>query len=421
MNSERHFYKWELVILFWLAYFLNQGGRQIFNAVLPLLKTDLHVSDVQLGGVVTAFTMVYGVLVLFAGFLGDMISRKKLICLSLVTFSVGTLLTGFSFGLVTLFIFRSIATGAGEALYYPPATSLLAHHHQQTRAQALSIHQTSLYVGIAASSWLAAWLGVSHGWRVSFYLFGIAGIILAVVMALRMSDDAPPSQSIRENAGKPNLREALGVVAGTRTLWYLSLAFGGTVFVTVGYVTWMPTFLYEKFHLSLQAAAFNSVSFHLAGAIFGVMLGARISDRFAARRRTVRMEIEYASLILGCPFVYLLGASSNLWLVYVSLGAFGVFRGMYDSNLFAAPYDVIPPRYHSSATGIMLALAFIVGAMAPLVLGVVKAWAGLDVGLSGLSVVYLASGLLILAATKLFFHRDYYIGNSDKSTISILH
>ncbi len=91
--------------------------------------------------------------------------------------------------------------------------------------------------------------------------------------------------------------------------------------------------------------------------------------------------------MLGCcldaHFIFLLGVSSNLGVVYFALAGFGLFRGLYDSNLFAALFDVVPPRYRSSATGLMLAFAFIVGATAPLILGFVKQYSGLGVGLSG--------------------------------------
>ena len=92
-------YKWELVLLMFFAQFLNQGDRQIYNAVLPLLKVDLGLSDVQLGLVVTAFTIVFSVCVPFAGYCGDFISRKWIVVTSLLVFSLGTLCTGFSPGL----------------------------------------------------------------------------------------------------------------------------------------------------------------------------------------------------------------------------------------------------------------------------------------------------------------------------------
>jgi MFS family permease len=386
-----------------MAYFLNQGDRQIFNAVLPLIKADLGLSDVQLGLVVSGFTFIYGALVPVAGYLGDRCSRKWIICLSLLVFSTGTLLTGFAGGMIGLFVFRSIATGGGEAFYYPPATSLIGEHHHATRAQAMAVHQTAVYVGIVASSVIAAAIGERYGWRASFYAFGGFGVLMAGVLMARLRDDRPASSG--EKAPTPG--EALRVVLRIPTFHFLSAAFGAMVFVNVGFTTWMPTFLYERFHLSLKEAAFHAVFLHLVFAFFGVMLGGRVSDRLAPRRPGVRLETGWIGLALGAPFIWLLGASPTLAVVYAGLAGFGFFRGIYDSNLFAALFDVVPPRYRSSATGLMLAFAFIVGATAPALLGYLKPRIGLSTGLSALAFAYVLGGALIFAAGRLTFARDH--------------
>ncbi len=419
MNKQPHFYKWELLFILWVAYFLNQGDRQIYNAVLPLIKADLKVSDVELGMVATAFTLLYGVFVPLAGCFGDFVTKKWIVCLSLLTFSVGTLCTGFSTSILLLILFRSVATGVGEAFYYPAANSLIGQYHHSTRAQAMAVHQSSLYVGIVVSSWVAGWVGESHGWRATFYTFGGFGLLMAVVVAMRLRNehrdfemaasegDASNQQQITSQSNKPTLDEVLRSVLRTPTLYFLSAAFGGMVFVGVGYQTWMSTFLYEKFHLSMKDAALNSMLWHLIFAFVGVMLGGRISDRLAARRPTIRMEMEYLGLLLGAPFIWLMGTSSNLTMVYVALAGFGFFRGIYDSNLFAALFDVISPKYRSSATGLMLCCAFTVGATSPVLLGYVKQHISLDVGLSSLAFIYLIGGALILFATKKYFAKDY--------------
>ena len=185
-------YKWELIVMLWFAYFLNQGDRQIYNVVIPLIREDLKLTDVQLGLVATIFTVVFGCLVPFAGYLGDFMKRKWIVFTSLVVFSVGTLFTGFSGGLIGLIIMRGITTGGGEAFYYPAATSLISQYHQKTRAMAMSIHQTSLYVGIVASGFIAAYIGENLGWRFSFFTFGLGGILIAGYIFFRMKDTAQP-------------------------------------------------------------------------------------------------------------------------------------------------------------------------------------------------------------------------------------
>lgn len=401
-------YKWQLVIILWVAYFLNQGDRQIFNVVIPLIKEDLQISDVQIGLVATLFTLFYGIMVPVAGFAGDLFRRKWIIFFSLLVFSVGTLFTGFANGIILLVVFRSIATGGGEAFYYPAATSLLGQFHQKTRAMAMSIHQTSLYAGIVASGFIAGYIGENYGWRMAFLSFGLVGIIWAFVALWGIKDTPMPKEEINVHEEKPSFKEIIKAVFSRKTVYFLSLAFGCMCFVNVGYLTWMPTFLHEKYNMSLSAAGLHSTLYHFLFAFFGVMIGARISDKLALKRKQIRMEIEILGLLLGAPFIYWIGfASDKLW-CYVAMGLFGVFRGIYDSNLFAALFDVIEPRYRASSMGIMLAFAFIIGALAPVILGKIKMIAGLEVGFILLAGAYLLGAILIFLGLKLFFTENYY-------------
>lgn len=404
--------KWELLGWLWFAFFLNQGDRQIYNAVMPLIGADLKLDAVQLGLVATLFTAIYGVLVPVAGYAGDVVSRKWMVVTSLAVFSVGTLLTGLASGFVLLVIFRSIATGAGEAFYYPAANALIGEHHQESRARAMAIHQTANYTGVVVSGFLAAWIGERWGWRASFWVFGIAGVVWAALVAWRLKDasasSAPAKNAATAVAARIPLREVCTVLWRKPTVLLLALALGGMVFVHIGYLTWAPTYLKEKFGLSLSHAGFTSMFYHHLLAYGGVLLGGWWSDRMATRRRTVRMETCGLGLLLGAPFLLTLGSAGNLTLTCVALAGFGFFRGIYDSNLMAAPYDVVPPKYRASATGLMLAFAFIIGSAAPVILGWMKSRMGLGVGLSSLGFVYLLSAALVFIALKFFFPRDYH-------------
>jgi len=90
-------YGWELLVLLWFAFFLHQADRQIFNNLLPLIRMDLHLSDVQLGLVASVFTAVFGLCVLVGGYAADVWRRKWIILISLLVWSVATLLTGLYF------------------------------------------------------------------------------------------------------------------------------------------------------------------------------------------------------------------------------------------------------------------------------------------------------------------------------------
>ena len=395
-----------MVVLLWFAFLLNQGDRQIYNVVIPLVKADLQLSDFQLGLVATIFTFLYGILVPVAGFAGDRFSKNRIVFLSLLIFSVGTVFTGFANGFILLILFRSIATGAGEAFYYPAANSLIGQHHEETRAQAMSIHQTANYLGIVLGGLVTGYIGDTYGWRAAFYVFGALGVVLAAIMWFKLKGGEEKAQDENTPADTPTIKEVAIHIFKKPTLIFLSIAFGGMVFVHIGYLTWMPTLLHENFDLSLTNAGFSSVFYHHALAFLGVMLGGKVSDQLASRRKTVRMETGIIGLLLGAPFIYWMGATENLILVYVALAGFGWFRGIYDSNLFAALFDVIEPKYRSSATGIMLSFAFIIGSLSPVILGSVKSTFGLNQGISFMGAVYLLSALLIFIALGFFFNKD---------------
>ena len=120
------------------------------------------------------------------------------------------------------------------------------------------------------------------------------------------------------------------------------------------------------------------------------------------------MVFEYTGLLGATPFIYLMGATSQLWVCCVGLSLFGLFRGVYDSNLFAAPFELIPRRLRSNALGVMLSFAFLTGAFSPLVLARLSRHLGLDGAIASLSVVHFAAGALVLIATYTTFTRDYH-------------
>lgn len=402
MSSVPPSYKWELLALFWLANFLNQGDRQIFNAILPRIQSGLGATDVQMGLVAGIFTLCFGVLVPVAGWLGDRLPRKHLVCASLVVFSFGTLLTGLSGGLISLIIFRSVATGAGESFYTPPALSLIGQHHVTTRSLALSINQTSQYFGVVASSWIAAVLAEHFGWRTAFFAFGGLGLGLAVVLLLRLRNDPPPAPAPIIVPGETPARR----LVATPSVWLLAAAFACMVFTTTGFMTWMPTLLYTKFGLSLASAAFQAVFVHYVFAFVGVLLGGWWSDRRAATHPVARLYVGATGLLLGAPFIYLLGHADTLLLVNAAMAAFGLFRGIYDASIFAALYEVVPNRRRATATGWMICFAYVTGATAPLLLGHIKSSVGLGPGMALLAPAYLVGGVLILIAARWFFPRD---------------
>ena len=435
------FYKWYMLIFLWGAFFLNQGDRQLFNNVLPLIGGDLKLSDIQLGWVCTIFTIVYGIFVPIAGFAGDVIQKKLVVFLSLLTFSIGTLMTCYIPGSeyllqffpggpkiwfngvlvcwVLLILVRSIATGAGEAFYYPAANSLIAQYHAQTRATAMAVHQTANYTGVVFGGTLSAMIAYNYGWRMAFYSFGMLGIGWALVILFLFRNDREDLVHQEVNAGHKgndsvSLIPCLLAILSRPTFYLLALAFGGMCFVNVGFLTWMPKYLIEHFHIDGKYAGFYATGWHHLLAYISVFAAAILSDVLSKKVKTIRIWMEFIGLFFGAPFIWWMGASENLTLVCVALSGFGLFRGIYDSNLFAAMFDVIEPKYRATATGLMMSFAFIIGSFSPVVLAyAAESMNGYGPGLSSLWIVYTVSGILVLLAILCFYKRDREAAERD--------
>ena len=406
-------YKWELILMLWFAFFLNQGDRQVYGAIIEDIQRALDLTGTEAGLVVTVFTIVYGCLAPFGGYVGDFLSRKWIVITSLIVFSLGTLFTGFAgamggFALVYLIIMRGIATGAGEAFYNPAAISLITQHHEKTRATAISMHQSALYIGIMASAILAPMISKMFGWEYAFIGFGVFGLLVAVYCIFRMKD----TPQIKEQTERIPFMTLLKGIFSKKTIWLLALAFGCQVFVNIGITTWAAKFFNLKFFGGENLALASSIAMltSCGFAILGVMIGGRVSDKLAEKSKLARMRTEYIGLLCGAPFLVAVGFASNIWVASAAMIIYGIFRGIYDSNLYAAMFDVIDPKLRASSVGIITAFAFIVGCVAPLYLGWVQGDGtnieAFEWGISSMGLFFLIGGLLIAAAAKYTFLKE---------------
>ena len=400
-------YKWRALALLWVAFFLQQGTRQIFGATLTSIQGSLGATAAGIGMVATVFTFVYGLSVPFAGVAADLLNRKWMVVSGVFVFCLGIFASGFVSSLALLLITYGILNGFGQSFYYPSATSIIGELHKETRATALSILQMGLYAGIIGCSVASGALAESgtDGWRVPFWVFGGVGILWALVLAVGLrgtssnpafpkSDNLPQSnnQTIKQSN---NLKEAFLVFVGNPSAILLALGLGMMIYVDVGFKTWMPSHLESSFGVAKGSAALNAVLWHYIGAFVGVTLGARISDRLVKRRPSVRMETNIAGLALAVPFIVWMAYAPSLVSCGIAMALFGVFRGVYDSNLMASLFDIIPQRYHASGAGIMLSFGFVFGSTSPLVLGVLKQHFPSSAGIASLAAFYLAGAAAV--------------------------
>lgn len=405
-------YKWLVIGMLWFVCFFNYADRQAIFSVFPLLHDQLHLSKVRLGIVGGAFTWVYAISGPFAGSLCDRFSRKSLILGALVFWSLVTAATATCHNYPQLIVCRALG-GLGEAFYFPAAMSLISDYHSgATRSRAMSWHQSGVYAGSIAGSSIAGFLGEYYGWRSSFIFFGSAGVLLAIILWSFLDESArgmseTPTAALAHAAQnhpatrattshRPNPLEGLLEILENRMALLLIAVFIGANFVAVVFLTWMPTFLFEKFHMSLSMAGLNATVYLQIASVLGVLSGGALADRFAKKMPGGRMLAQCIGLLCGVPFVFLTGWTASIALLIVAMIGFGYFKGLYDANIFASLFDVVSVERRGVAAGTLNSLGWLGAGFAPVGIALAAQRYGMSASISATAGIYLLIGVLLL-------------------------
>lgn len=413
-------YKWFLIAMLSLAFFFHQADRALFGLLTIPIQEDLHLTDVQIGWINTTLSWTLAAMTVVAGFLGDRFSRKWIITLSLIAWSLMTVCMGFIGGFAGALFFRSIATGVGESFYAPSAYALIAVHHKETRSVALSIHQAALYFGLMVSGLVvAAALGWLGSWRNVFIAFGAAGCALGIIFIWALKDnasqgDAEPQRDANLRASAP-LREKASLAAGLKAYFCnpsalcATAGFVAIVFVNNAYLFWAPKFAAEKFAVGVGEAGRGVMLWHHLFAFAAILAGGVVTDRFVRRMPRFRLGFQAVSLLCGAPALVWLGLAPSFASLLAAACAYGVFRGFFEVNTHASLFDVVAPEHRSTAVGLLNMIAFFFGGLSGVAMGALSqrhGVAGFETGFCIMAGAY-ALGAALMAFSFFFtFKRD---------------
>lgn len=403
-------YKWVVLLLVSMTYFLAQGTRLIYSAVLPQIKADFAssgISDTKLGLVGSTFTLVFGLMMPLAGLAADLLRRKWVLVTGTFLFALGIFMSGFATGLGMLFITYGIINAVGQALLPPCNSSLISEYHDNTRGTAFGIYQSAIYIGIVVCSVISGHLANANesGWRLSFWIFGGIALVWALVVMFALKDS--PRLSGGGEEGLKSVGEAFKSFVEKPSSLILMAALGCYFFATYGFKAWAPMFMMRSFpDIDPAKAVFHAVFWFYLGAFVGVNLGGRISDVLKAQRPAVRFEVELAGMLLCIPFILLMALTENLALMIIAILMFGFATGVYDSNLYAALFDVVNPRYRAVATGLFGCGGCIVGAFGPAVMGFLNDTFSARISMASLAVFAIVGAACILYARIARFEKD---------------
>ena len=397
-------YKWLLIALLSCAFFFHQADRALFGLLTIPIQKDVGLTDVQIGWINTTLSWTLAAMTVVAGFIGDRFSRKWIITLSLIAWSLMTICMGFVGGFVGALFFRSIATGVGESFYAPSAYALIACHHKETRSVALSIHQAALYVGLMASGLVVAWaLGFLGSWRNVFIAFGAAGCALGVLFIWALKDGRNPVNPVNPVKKDP-LSSGLRAYFCNPSALCATAGFVAIVFVNNAYLFWAPKFAAEKFAVGVGEAGKGVMLWHHLFAFAAILAGGVITDHFVKKMPRFRLGFQSLALLSGAPMLLWIGFAPSFAALLVAASCYGVFRGFFEVNTHASLFDVVPPQFRSTAVGLLNMIAFFFGGLSGVAMGALsQKWGvhGFEIGFGIMAGTY-ALGAALMAFSFFF-------------------
>lgn len=351
---------WQVLVIMFLANLLNVYDRLIPAVLSERLRIAFTLTDFQLGLIGSGFTVVYALASVPLGRLADLQSRKVVIAVGLIVWSVFTAMTGFASGFVSFVLLR-MGVGIGEASFAPAAHSLISDlFPPHKRSRAVGLFMLGIPLGAVAAFVTIGQIAVAFdSWKAPFYFAAIPGLLLAGAFFM-VREPQRGAAELQATAHLP-IANPVRKILRVRTLWWLILAGLGGTFAAYGANGFMMPLLQRYFHLDLQTAGL------LAGLLLGVsgMVGLAVAgplaDRMQRRSPDGRMVLGTIGMT-ACGICIVAALSVDDVTVFCWLMGTGFLLGNVQAVcIYPALQDLVPAQLRSTATAIFMAAMYLLG------------------------------------------------------------
>jgi len=367
--------RYVLGVLF-VVYVFNFIDRQILSILLPSIKEDLQVSDTALGFLTGfAFAAFYTVAGLPIARMADTGTRRTIIAIGVAVWSVMTAAQGLSRVFWQLALAR-IGVGVGEAACSPPAHSLLADYFPpERRATALAVYASGIHFGVLFGLLAGGWINEFFGWRVAFFVVGLPGVLLAVLVRLtvREPDRGQSEPGVQVAEQPPAVKDVFAFLWQMSSFRHLALGSAFMAFAGYGLSTWTPTFLVRVHGMGTgEIGTWYGTITGVFGAT-GAFLGGWLTDRLSRSDARWYLWVPAIGAVFGIPFVLaLLFWSDPHQGLLLSIPS-TVMGAMWLGPVFSLTQTLAQVRMRAVASAILLFIINIIGlGLGPQVVGILN-------------------------------------------------
>lgn len=342
---------------------INFFDRQIGGVLAEPIRKEWGLTDIQVGWLATAFTLLYAATGLPLGRLADRANRPRILAAGVCFWSVMTAASSLTRNFGQLFLVR-LGVGVGEATCAPASASLIGDlYPPRQRARAMSVFMMGLPIGIALSYLVSSQIAARYGWRPAFVVAGVPGLLCAAAALLirepaRGAGEVHVAVGARRREGSP-----YRLVLATPTMVWLIVSGALHNFNMYALSAFQMPYLMRYHGASLAGAGRLATLLALAG-VPGLLLGGFAGDLAHRARPNGRLLVAALALLLSAPFTYLaLDAGPG---DLVRFGAFMALGGglmfVYYATVYSTIQDVIEPSLRGTAMALYFFAMYVFGA-----------------------------------------------------------